>query len=82
MKQPNEHKEKKNLKKKNNEQEINNLWDNTRSSNLHGYRGSRKKEKKKQAEKIFEEITVDRSSDFVMKEQPTDRRSLVNFEQK
>ena len=81
MKQPNKHKEKKKSEKKN-EQEINNLWDNTRSSNLHGYRGSRKKEKKKQAEKIFEEITVDRSSDFVMKEQPTERRSLVNFEQK
>lgn len=71
MKQPKELKEKKNLKKKKNEQEINNLWDNIRSSNLHGDRGFRQKEKKKQAEKIFEEITVARSSDFVMKEQPT-----------
>ena len=41
-----------------------------------------KREGRKYFEEIFEEITVDRSSDFVMKEQPTDQRSLVNFEQK
>ena len=65
MKQPNEHNEK-NLEKKNKnkkEQEINNLWDSIKSSNLRGDRGSRKKEKEKQAEKIFEEITVDRFCD-------------------
>ena len=45
-----------------------------------GVPGRRKR--KNRQKKIFEEITVDRSSDFVMKEQPTDQRSLVNFEQK
>lgn len=73
----NKNKEKKDWK---NKKRISNLWDNIRSSNIHGEEGFRKKERKYTG-KIFEEITIDKSSYFMIKQQPTDKRSSENSKQ-
>lgn len=41
--------------------------------------GSRQRENRQK--KIFEETTADKSSDFVIKQQPMDQRSSVTFKQ-